>query len=247
MKILGVIPARYGSSRFPGKPMANILGKSMIQRVYEQAKKCLLLDELIVATDDERIVACVNSFSGNVMMTPVTLESGTERCYEAIKKLPENAEFDVVINIQGDEPFIDPQQISQLAGCFISEKVTIGTLVKKITQQDDLFNPNVVKVVFDKHYQALYFSRHPVPYHRGTEPADWMNGTNYYKHIGIYGYRTRVLKSITQLPVSPLEKAESLEQLRWLENGYPIHVMVTDHESIAIDTPEDLSKITNIS
>ncbi len=247
MKILGVIPARYGSSRFPGKPLANILGEPMIQRVYEQAKKCLLLDDLIVATDDERIASCIRSFNGNVMMTPETLDSGTERCNAVVKNFPGEAQFDVVINIQGDEPFIDPQQISQLARCFRSAEVTIGTLVKKITQRDDLINPNVVKVVFDKNYKALYFSRHPIPYFRGNEPMDWLNGTNYYKHIGIYGYRTGILKSITQLPVSPLEKAESLEQLRWLENGYPIYVKETDYESIAIDTPGDLLKITNIS
>jgi len=247
MKILGVIPARYGSSRFPGKPLADILGKPMIQRVYEQAMECLLLDHLIVATDDERIAGCIRSFNGNVMMTPETLNSGTERCNAVIENFQAKAEFDVVINIQGDEPFIDPQQISQLAGCFLSEEVVIGTLVKKITQQDDLINPHIVKVVFDKNNKALYFSRQPIPYLRGTEYTDWLNTTNYYKHIGIYGYRTGVLKSITHLPVSPLEKAESLEQLRWLENGYPVHVKETDYESIAIDTPGDLLKITNIS
>jgi 3-deoxy-manno-octulosonate cytidylyltransferase (CMP-KDO synthetase) len=247
MKILGVIPARYGSSRFPGKPLADILGKPMIQRVYEQARECLLLDDLIVATDDERIAGCIRSFNGNVMMTSETLNSGTERCNAVVKNFPGEAEFDIVINIQGDEPFIDPQQISQLAGCFLSEEVVIGTLVKKITQRDDLINPNVVKVVFDRNYKALYFSRHPIPYSRGTKPREWLSGTNYYKHIGIYGYRTGILNSITQLPVSLLEKAESLEQLRWLENGYPIHVKETDYESIAIDTPGDLLKITNIS
>jgi 3-deoxy-manno-octulosonate cytidylyltransferase (CMP-KDO synthetase) len=247
MKILGVIPARYGSSRFPGKPLAKIQGKPMIQRVYEQAAKCLLLDELIVATDDERIAAFIRSFKGNVMMTPETIASGTERCNTVVNNLKGDAAYDVVINIQGDEPFIDPQQISQLAGCFLSEEVLIGTLVKKITQRDDLINPNVVKVIFDKYNQALYFSRHPIPYLRGAEPADWLNGLNYYKHIGIYGYRTAILNTITQLPASPLEKAESLEQLRWLENGYPIHVRQTDYESIAIDTPADLLKITNIS
>ena len=246
MKILGVIPARYGSIRFPGKPLANILGTPMIQRVYEQVKKCLLLDDLIIATDDERIAACIRSFKGNVMMTPITLKSGTERCYAVVQNLPGKTAFDVVINIQGDEPFIDPQQISQLAGCFLSEEIIIGTLVKKITTQSDLTNPNVVKVVFNKHNQALYFSRQAIPYSRGNEPVDWLNRTNYYKHIGIYGYRTGILKSITQLPVSALEKAESLEQLRWLENGYPIHVKETDYESIAIDTPGDLLKITNI-
>lgn len=246
MKILGVIPARYGSIRFPGKPLANIMGKPMIQRVYEQAKQCLLLDELIVATDDERIADCIQSFHGNVEMTPENLNSGTERCNEAVKKTLGGTAFDVVINIQGDEPFVDPQQISQLAGCFLSEEVLIGTLIKKITQPDDLINPNVVKVVFDRNHKALYFSRHPIPYLRGVEPAEWLNKTNYYKHIGIYGYRTRVLDKITQLPVSRLEEAESLEQLRWLENGYPIFVKETDYESISIDTPGDLLKITNI-
>ena len=152
-----------------------------------------------------------------------------------------------MINIQGDEPFVDPQQISQLAGGFLSEEMLIGTLVKKITHQDDLTNPNVVKVVFDRNYKALYFSRHPIPYFRGSDSTDWLNETDYYKHIGIYGYRSGILKSITQLPASPLEKAESLEQLRWLENGYSIHVKETDYESIAIDTPADLLKITNIS
>jgi 3-deoxy-manno-octulosonate cytidylyltransferase (CMP-KDO synthetase) len=247
MKILGVIPARYGSSRFPGKPLVDIQGKPMIRRVYEQAKKCLLLDDLVVATDDERIAACIRSFSGNVMMTSETLASGTERCNAVVSNFPGGAQFDVVINIQGDEPFIDPQQISQLAGCFLSEEVGIGTLVKKITGVEDLSNPNVVKVVFDRNHKALYFSRHPVPYLRGAEPAEWLNQTDYYKHIGIYGYRTGILRSITQLPVSPLEKAESLEQLRWLENGFSIHVKETDYESIAIDTPHDLLKITNIS
>jgi 3-deoxy-manno-octulosonate cytidylyltransferase (CMP-KDO synthetase) len=247
MKILGVIPARYGSSRFPGKPLVDIGGKPMIQRVYEQAKKCLLLDELIIATDDERIAACVRSFHGNVMMTSETLNSGTERCHSVVSNLQGNAQFDVVINIQGDEPFIDPQQISQLAGCFLSDEVVIGTLVKRITQPDDLSNPNVVKVIFDVNHKALYFSRHPIPYLRGTEPADWLKTANYYKHTGIYGYRTGTLNSITRLPVSPLEQAESLEQLRWLENGFSIHVKETDYESIAIDTPGDLLNITNIS
>jgi 3-deoxy-manno-octulosonate cytidylyltransferase (CMP-KDO synthetase) len=245
MKILGVIPARYGSSRFPGKPLAIILGKPMIQRVYEQAKKCLLLDDLIVATDDDRIADCIRSFGGHVMMTSETLASGTERCNEVVNKLSADSDFDVVINIQGDEPFIDPQQIAQLASCFLSEEIIIGTLVKKITSAYDLTNPNVVKVVFDSKYKALYFSRHAIPYQRGVDPKDWLNGTNYYKHIGIYGYRSDILKCITHLPVSPLEKAESLEQLRWLGHGIPIHVKETDYESIAIDTPSDLLKITN--
>ena len=247
MKILGIIPARYSSSRFPGKPLANIMGKPMIQRVYEQAEKCLLLDELIVATDDERIAGCIRSFHGNVVMTPENLNSGTERCNDVVKKVAGGTGFDVVINIQGDEPFIDPQQISQLAGCFLSENVLIGTLVKKITVPDDLLNPNVVKVVFNKYYSALYFSRHPIPFLRGSDPMDWLKRADYYKHIGIYGYRTDILNRITQLPVSMLEKAESLEQLRWLENGYSMLVKETDYESISVDTPGDLLKITNIT
>ncbi|MGA3014142.1 MAG: 3-deoxy-manno-octulosonate cytidylyltransferase [Bacteroidales bacterium] len=247
MKILGVIPARYGSSRFPGKPLANIMGKPMIQRVYERAQKCLLLDEIIVATDDERIFDCVRSFQGAVEMTSDALNSGTERCNDVIKKISGENLFDVVINIQGDEPFIDPQQISQLAGCFLSEDVLIGTLVKKITQSEDLINPNVVKVVFDRYYKALYFSRYPLPYLRGEEPAAWLTKADYFKHIGIYGYRTGILDKITRLSVSKLEKAESLEQLRWLENGFPVFIKETDYESISIDTPGDLLKITNIT
>jgi 3-deoxy-manno-octulosonate cytidylyltransferase (CMP-KDO synthetase) len=247
MKILGVIPARYGSSRFPGKPLADIQGKPMIQRVYEQAKKCLLLDDLIVATDDVRISDCINSFGGNVMMTPVSLNSGTERCNAVLQQLSVKEDFDVVINIQGDEPFIDPEQISQLAGCFLSEKVVISTLVKRIIHADELGNPNVVKVIFDSNYRALYFSRQAIPFSRGTDPHNWLEGTVYYKHVGIYGYRSGLLDSLTRLPATPLETAESLEQLRWLEHGYPIHVRETDYESIAIDTPGDLLKITNIS
>jgi len=247
MKILGVIPARYGSSRFPGKPLTNIMGKPMIQRVYEQANKCLLLDELIVATDDERIAECIATFHGKVVMTAENLKSGTERCNAVVTNLKEKEQFDVVVNIQGDEPYIDPQQIAQLAGCFYSEETLIATLVKKINQADDLFNPNVVKVVFDRNYKALYFSRYAIPYLRGTEMMNWLNCNDYYKHIGIYGYRTKILKSISLLPVSPLEKAESLEQLRWLENGYPISVKETEYESLSIDIPSDLLKITNNS
>jgi 3-deoxy-manno-octulosonate cytidylyltransferase (CMP-KDO synthetase) len=245
MKILGIIPARYGSSRFPGKPLVDIQGKPMIQRVYEQAKKCLLLDDLIVATDDERIDSCVRAFHGNVVMTPKSLSSGTERCDAVFKRLSPETKFDVIINIQGDEPFIDPQQIAQLAGCFLSDEVVIGTLVKKITQVEDLLNPNVVKVVFDRKCRALYFSRHAIPYQRGADPMNWLNEGLYYKHIGIYGYRASILTIITQLPVTPLEKAESLEQLRWMENGFPITLKEIDYESVSIDTPGDLLKITN--
>jgi 3-deoxy-manno-octulosonate cytidylyltransferase (CMP-KDO synthetase) len=247
MKILGIIPARYASSRFPGKPLAEIMGKPMIRRVYEQALQCPLLDELVIATDDKRIVDCVHSFNGNVLLTSETLNSGTERCHAVVESLAGDAGFGAVINIQGDEPFIDPEQISELAGLIGEKDVHIGTLVKKITGTKDLTDPNVVKVVFDKNYRALYFSRQPIPYLRGYGITEWHRERNYYKHIGIYGYRTEILREITHLPVSPLEKAESLEQLRWVENGYAIRVRETDYDSIAIDTPADLLKITNIS
>jgi 3-deoxy-manno-octulosonate cytidylyltransferase (CMP-KDO synthetase) len=247
MKILGILPARYASSRFPGKPLAEIRGKPMIRRVYEQALKCSLLNEVVIATDDNRIADCARSFNGNVILTPDTLNSGTERCNAVVETLTGGAGFDVVINIQGDEPFIDPQQIAELAGMFHDKDLLIGTLVKRIIRPEDLSDPNVVKVVFDKNYRALYFSRHAIPYRRGSEITEWYREGNYYKHVGIYGYRTGTLSEITRLPVSSLEKAESLEQLRWLENGYAIHVRETDFESIAIDTPEDLLKITNIS
>jgi 3-deoxy-manno-octulosonate cytidylyltransferase (CMP-KDO synthetase) len=247
MKILGIIPARYSSSRFPGKPLADIKGKPMIRRVYEQALQCPELDDLIIATDDKRIADCIRSFNGNVMMTSESLGSGTERCNAVIETLPGGADFNVVINIQGDEPFIDPQQISELAGLFIEKDVLIGTLVKKITRTEELTDPNVVKVVFDNDFRALYFSRHAIPFLRGTEVSKWHKERNYFKHVGIYGYQSQTLGKITRLPLSPLEKAESLEQLRWLENGYSIHVRETEFENIAIDTPGDLLKITNIT
>jgi 3-deoxy-manno-octulosonate cytidylyltransferase (CMP-KDO synthetase) len=247
MKILGIIPARYASSRFPGKPLAEINGKPMIRRVYEQALRCPALDMLIVATDDARISDCVRSFGGNVMMTPETLSSGTERCNAVALSIEDGESFDAVINIQGDEPFIDPGQISELAALFSKRDVLIGTLCKKIILPEELANPNVVKVVFDRNHKALYFSRHAIPYLRGTGITGWLRETNYYKHVGIYGYRRETLREITLLPVASLEKAESLEQLRWLENGFAIHVGETEYESIAIDTPADLLKITNIS
>ena len=246
MRILGIIPARYASSRFPGKPLADILGKPMIRRVYEQASGCSDLDELIVATDDQRIAECVNSFQGKVMMTDAGLRSGTERCHAVLKDLPEDPAYDIVINIQGDEPFIDPQQISLVVRAMADKQVSIATLVKKIRLQEELTDPNVVKVVFDKNNVALYFSRCPVPYIREKETMGRPAMGMHYKHIGLYAYRRGILEKITRLPDSSLEKAESLEQLRWLENGFPVTVAETDIESIAIDSPADLLKITNI-
>jgi 3-deoxy-manno-octulosonate cytidylyltransferase (CMP-KDO synthetase) len=237
MKILGIIPARYTSTRFPGKPLVDIAGKSMIQRVYEQSKKCVHLVEVIVATDDERIYKHVHDFGGKAIITSPHHQSGTDRCAEVALQ---HSQYDVVINIQGDEPFIDPEQISKLVFCFNDAGTQIATLVKKIQTNEELFNANSPKVVINKLSEAVYFSRSPLPHIRGQEPENWLNYFTYFKHIGIYGYRANVLQQITKLPVSSLEKAESLEQLRWIENGYRIKVTETELETYAVDTPEDL-------
>lgn len=241
MKILGIIPARYGSTRFPGKPLIDINGKSMIQRVYEQSKSCTSLNDVVIATDDQRIFNHVKSFGGNVEMTSDKHESGTDRCAEVVGKLNEN--YDVVINIQGDEPYIDPIQITQLCECFNDEKTDIATLIKKIESTEDLFNENKVKVVKSSADFAIYFSRNPIPFVKGEAKEKWLEKQTYYKHIGIYGYRFEVLQKVTKMPLSILEKAEGLEQLRWLENGLRIKVAETQLEAIAIDSPEDLKKI----
>ena len=240
MKILGIIPARYASSRFPGKPLVDIAGKSMIQRVYEQAKKCSQLSEVIVATDDDRIFEHVNSFGGKAEMTSSTHQSGTDRCAEVAEKHPE---YDVIINIQGDEPYINPDQISKLISCFGDPGTQIATLIKKVSNEQELYNTNSPKVIINKNSEAIYFSRSPLPHIRGQEPQNWFQHFTYFKHIGIYGYRAEILKQITKLPVSALEKAESLEQLRWIENSYKIKVAETEIETVAIDTPEDLKKL----
>lgn len=236
-KIIGVIPARYASSRFPGKPLVSIKGKPMIQRVYEQASKAASLGEVIVATDDQRIVDAVNSFGGKVVMTAETHQSGTDRCAEVLAKL--EAKPDVIINIQGDEPFIYPEQIDQLAACFNDPATEIATLAKAIDSLEELENPNVVKVVRDKNGFALYFSRSPIPHRRNAAFSENV----FYKHVGIYGYKVDVLGKVSQLEQSNLEMMESLEQLRWLENTYRIKVAETAYESWAIDTPEDLEKL----
>lgn len=243
MKIIGIIPARYASTRFPGKPLIDIGGKSMIQRVYEQAKKTSSLSAVVVATDDARIENHVKSFGGEVVMTSEAHQSGTDRCFEAIQKFSSNA--DIVINIQGDEPFIQPEQIDLVASCFDTQEVQIATLVKKITAEQDLFNVNIPKVVLNTKGDAIYFSRQTIPFIRSKETYEWLVSNTFYKHIGIYAYRTQILAQITRLNPSSLELAEGLEQLRWLENGYSIRTKPTDFENVAIDVPDDLKKLTN--
>lgn len=242
MNFLGIIPARYASTRFPGKPLADISGKSMIRRVYEQVEG--ILDEVAVATDDRRIYDAVAGFGGKVLMTSELHTSGTDRCYEAYTLL--SRPYDVIINIQGDEPFIKSSQIGLLKECFSDDETQIATLVRPFSQEDGfekLSNPNTPKVILNERKQAIYFSRSVIPYVRGKEPAEWLQSTVFYKHIGIYAYRSEVLKEITALPPSALEKAESLEQLRWIENGYRIKAGITTEETIGIDTPEDLEKV----
>lgn len=239
-QILGVIPARYASTRFPGKPLIDIHGKSMIQRVYERALTSASLSHLVVATDDERIYDHVLEFGGKVVMTQSTHQSGTDRCAEVAQKVEG---YDIVINIQGDEPFIINTQIDLLASCFTEKTTELATLVKQIANIEELNNPNSPKVILNKHMEAIYFSRTPIPYVRGAEIDQLLDRHTFYKHIGIYGYRVDILKEITQLGISSLEKAESLEQLRWIENGYKIKVAITGEETKAIDTPEDLSEI----
>lgn len=243
MKILGVIPARYASSRFPGKPLIQIKGKSMIQRVYERARTCQSLDDLVVATDDERIYDHVFAFGGKAVKTSSDHQSGTDRCLEAMNLHPKK--FDVVINIQGDEPFIDPEQITSVASCFSDPQTDIATLVKKVHQIKELDNPSMVKVVINNKDQAMYFSRSIIPYIHEVPRDQWTEQYDFYEHVGIYGYTRKALKSITEFPLSSYEVFEKLEQLRWLENGMIIKVAYTEVDSEPIDTPEDLERILN--
>lgn len=239
MKFIGIIPARYASTRFPAKPLAILGGKTVIQRVYEQVVG--VLDEAYVATDDVRIEEAVKAFGGKVVMTSVDHKSGTDRCYEAFCKV--GSGYDVIVNIQGDEPFIQRSQLEAIKACFEDGATQIATLVKPFTPEDGfdaLENVNSPKVVVNRNMNALYFSRSIIPYQRNKEKIEWLSGHTYYKHIGLYAYRAAVLKEITALPQSSLELAESLEQLRWLENGYTIKVGITTVETIGIDTPQDL-------
>jgi len=239
MRIVGIIPARYASTRFPAKPLADIAGQTMIEWVYQQAKKSSKLERVIVATDNQKIYDHVKRKGGEVCMTSEDHASGTDRCAEALELTKEK--FDYVVNIQGDEPFIDPRQIDLLAN-LLDGKAELATLIKKITDPTALTNSNIVKVIVNQQNEAIYFSRSPLPHLRNIASEKWFDNYTYYKHIGMYSYRADVLYKIARLPPSPLELAESLEQLRWIENGYRIKIAETDIESMGIDTPEDLEK-----
>ncbi len=243
MKFIGIIPARFQSTRFPGKPLALINDKPMIRWVYENVAKAL--PHVWVATDDDRIAGAVEKFGGNVIKTMSSHKSGTDRCAEAAALLAEKHDFDVVINVQGDEPFVSPEQIEQLKSCF-TEEIKIATLVKKIETTEELFNQNRPKVVLDNQHNALYFSRSPIPFVRGEEENYWLRVNTFWAHVGMYAYKKEVLSEITKLEHTRLEMAESLEQLRWLESGYKIKTAVTNYQSIGIDTPEDLETAVKI-
>lgn len=239
MKILGIIPARYASTRFPGKSLADVAGKSMIRRVYEQSKQSQGLDDVIVATDDERIADEVLQFGGKVALTSTKHRNGTERCAEVLERYPE---YDYVVNIQGDEPFIKPQQIDGLCD-LLDGNVQLGSMVKQIEDPDLLHNPSIMKVILNRFHEAIYFSRTCVPYIRDFPQEEWLQHHTFYKHICIYAYRSDILFEITNLPPGDLELAESLEQLRWIENGYRIKIGITEFESHSVDTPKDLERI----
>lgn len=238
MKFIAIIPARYASTRFPGKPLALLGGLPVIQRVYEQAIS--VLPEAYVATDDERIFQCVEAFGGRAVMTRTDHKSGTDRIQEAVEHIGTDA--DVIINIQGDEPFVQASQLQTLMQLFDDTTTQIGTLGKRFESLEAVQNPNSPKIVCDQRGFALYFSRSVIPFVRGKETAEWLKHYPFLKHLGLYAYRREVLREVTQLPQSPLEQAESLEQLRWLENGYRIRVGLTDVETVGIDTPEDLTR-----
>lgn len=241
MKPLVIIPARYASTRFPAKPLALLGGMPIIEHVYRQASKAV--KDVVVATDDERIKSVVEGFGGRAVMTSTEHQSGTDRCYEALQNVGE--QYDIVINVQGDEPFIQPEQITALIECFNDAATDIATMVKPFAEEDGieaLENPNSPKVVVSRSMKAIYFSRSVIPYMRGVEREEWLKHHTYYKHLGIYAFRSNVLAEITALPQSSLELSEKLEQLRWLENGYVIGVATTNIETIGIDTPEDLAR-----
>lgn len=243
MSIVGIIPSRYASTRFPGKPLIDINGKTMLQRVVEQTQKAILLSDLYVATDDDRIFKHAEEIGVKVLYTKENHPSGTDRCYEALEKI--NQPFDYVLNIQGDEPFLNPEQINEL--CRVADGQTeIATQMTLCNSHELLFDKGEVKIVLNTNNEALYFSRMPIPFVKDVDEKNWHKHTNYYRHVGMYMYRADVLQKISQLSVSILEKAESLEQLRWLENGYKIKCVTTKYESHCIDTPEDIEKVLKL-
>lgn len=246
MNYLGIIPARYGSTRLEGKPLADIEGKSMIQRVYEQASKAI--EHVYVATDDARIEEEVLRFGGKVVMTSPHHPTGTNRCLEALNKIQaqSNISFDVVINVQGDEPLLVPEQLGELMACFNDNRTELATLITPVLRMDDLFNESEVFVVFNKDLFALYFSREVIPHIHGMHKTKWLANNKYHKHLGLYGYTTKALKAFAELPQSNLETTESLEQNRWLENGGNIKLAVTKHDSIPVDTIDDLERVRAI-
>jgi 3-deoxy-manno-octulosonate cytidylyltransferase (CMP-KDO synthetase) len=240
MNFIGIIPARFQSTRFPGKPLVLLNGKPIVQWVYENARKALT--EVYVATDDERIFQAVEAFGGKAVYTSADHQSGTDRCAEAACALSQSVKVDVVINIQGDEPFIRPGQVESLKACFETPETQIATLIKPITMAAEITNINRPKVVINEQQEAMYFSRSPIPFVRGCPPDQWLGQQSFYSHVGMYAYRYDILLELTKLPVGVLERAESLEQLRWLENGYRIKTAQTHYENIGIDTPEDLEQ-----
>ena len=242
--ITGIIPARYASTRFPGKPLIDIQGKSMLQRVYEQAAKSTLLNYVAVATDDERIAAHVQDFGGNVVMTGTQHPSGTDRCWDALQQL--TVDYKYVINIQGDEPFIEPAQIDELAAILLDGSTELATQMIAVDNHAVLFDKGEVKIVLNANNEALYFSRMVIPFIKDVDEKDWHKHHSYYRHVGMYAYRRDVLEKITRLPVSALEAAESLEQLRWLQNGFKVKCVITQYESHCIDTPEDVAKVLRL-
>lgn len=240
-RILGVIPARYASSRLPGKPLVDIGGRSMVQRVVEQARRCQALDAVVVATDDERIVEHVRGFGGHVVLTSAAHPSGTDRCFEALERMGRDR-FDAVVNIQGDEPFIEPAQIGELCAVLAQQGTPIATLAQVVTDDRDLDDPGEVLITVDKDMNALYFSRAAIPFLRDAAPGPRHARFRYLKHVGLYGYGVEALAEIVRLAPSALERAESLEQLRWLENGLRVRIGLTDHASFCVDTPADLEE-----
>ena len=243
MRVLAVIPARYASTRFPGKPLALLGGKPMIEWVWERVASLTTLSKAVIATDDGRIAKAVTAFDGKAMLTSGSHRSGTDRCGEVLKRLEAiGEEYDVVLNVQGDEPFVTHEQLTTLLACFDDPSTQIATLGKPFDSMEGVCNPNSPKIVLDNKGFALYFSRSVIPFIRGVEQQKWLENYPFLKHLGVYAYRAEVLREVTRLPQSSLEKAESLEQLRWLQNGYRIRVGITQQETVGIDTPEDLAR-----